>query len=208
MRPITRSDHEAALEQLGLTGGALEAAVGALARLRHESRVKAAAAAAMAAAAGNHAAAAAILLSDGYVRQTDRHPALAGLGKGRRKAADGDAWDAAIEAAGCWVAANGDVTIEWRAANGRVLFDGEDVTALIPPWIRVQIAGCEINRHLAVHRDGYQAAVTAWAAAYNAALEEGNLDPHPADFGDLSLPGAPLPDCCAPVEDVFAEDDA
>lgn len=202
MKPVTRADHEAALEQLGLTGGALEAAVGALGRLRHESRVRAAAEAALRAAGGDSCGAAAILLSDEYIRQTDRHPALAGLGKGRRKAADGPAWSAAIVAAGYELCGLHGHSVQWEARDGRAIFGKNDVTDLIPPWVRAQLAGCRLANAIACEN---RRLCSQWAAAYNAALEEGQLDPHTADFGELCLPGTPLPDACEPVEDVFAD---
>lgn len=202
---ITRYDHEKMLVGLGIVGGALDAAITALGHVRHGSRVEAAKAAALEEAGGDRIAAAAILMADACIRQTNRHPALVALGTGRRKAHDGGAWDAAIEAAArdlCYA------TLSRRSwapgSDGKVFFGETDVTDLMPPWVRVQVVGVQLADAI---NNADAAAASAWAACYNAALDEGNLAPHHADLNGVGLLVA---DAAIPLEEpfIFADDDA
>jgi hypothetical protein len=101
---VTRKAAAETLTSLGVTGPAQEFVLRKTGSLRHAHRVGLARAALLAAADDNMGAAIAIALADAVGdgklwRSTTRHPALRGLGKGRKQATDGDAWTAAISCA-------------------------------------------------------------------------------------------------------------
>lgn len=104
MAIITVNDHRLAYEAMGLEGEALENFVREGAAERHQSRV----AAVRAAFKGQEGVLYALALADQFGvggradtegHGTDRIPALAEFGKGRKQASDGGAWSAAIKEA-------------------------------------------------------------------------------------------------------------
>lgn len=156
----TRRATAAWLESQGVTGAALDALLSETAAARHASRVAAARQAAedyyLAACklcryevggAALTAAAGSILWADviGVGGQdgvegtgTSRHPALAGCGKGRKHASDGDAWSAAIlqaavETAGRFlVNENGCLVYQLNRVNAIL---GIDPAVIRRPWL-------------------------------------------------------------------------
>lgn len=151
--------YEASLEKLGdscVYAAEFISRIDALHRHRH--RVETALNAALTAASGHAVLAGAVLAADVIgIGRTDRIPALSGLGKGRKNATDGVAWDVAIEGAllrlpfSCFVASP---TYHLQAVgmNGQEKIENDISFDLVP--LRWQISICRRALWRFAHAEG------------------------------------------------------